>query len=48
MAANSETGVLNPIAEISGLVHEAGGLVHCDATQMVGRLPFDMTALAAT
>ena len=45
MAANSETGVLNPIAEISKLVHEVGGSVHCDATQMVGRLPFDMTAL---
>ncbi|WP_419946325.1 cysteine desulfurase family protein [Candidatus Poriferisodalis sp.] len=45
MAANSETGVLNPIAEIANLVHEAGGLFHCDATQMVGRLPFDMTAL---
>ena len=44
MAANSETGILNPIAEIADLVHEAGGLFHCDATQMVGRLPFDMTA----
>jgi len=45
MAANSETGVLNPVAEIADLVHEAGGLFHCDATQMVGRLPFDMAAL---
>ena len=45
MAANSETGVLNPIAEIADLVHQAGGLFHCDTTQMVGRLPFDMTAL---
>ncbi|MDE0678213.1 MAG: cysteine desulfurase family protein [Acidimicrobiaceae bacterium] len=45
MAANSETGVLNPIPEIADLVHQAGGLFHCDATQMVGRLPFDMTAL---
>ena len=45
MTANSETGVLNPIAEIADLVHQAGGLFHCDATQMVGRLPFDMTAL---
>lgn len=45
MAANSETGVLNPIAEIADLVHQAGGLFHCDATQMVGRLPFHMTAL---
>lgn len=45
MAANSETGVLNPISEIADLVHQADGLVHSDATQMVGRLPFDMTAL---
>ena len=45
MAANSETGVLNPVAEIADLVHQAGGLFHCDATQMVGRLPFDMSAL---
>jgi cysteine desulfurase len=45
MAANSEAGVLNPVAEIADLVHEAGGLFHCDATQMVGRLPFDMSAL---
>ncbi|WP_419841851.1 cysteine desulfurase family protein [Candidatus Poriferisodalis sp.] len=45
MAANSETGVLNPIAEIADLVHRAGGRFHCDATQMIGRLPFDMSAL---
>lgn len=45
MAANSETGVLNPVAEIADLVHEADGLFHCDVTQMVGRLPFDMSAL---
>ncbi len=45
MAANSETGVLSPVAEIADLVHRAGGLFHCDATQMVGRLPFDMSAL---
>ncbi len=45
MAANSETGVVNPVAEIADLVHEAGGLFHCDATQMLGRLPFDMTEL---
>lgn len=45
MAANSETGVLNPIARVAALTHENGGLLHCDATQMVGRLPFDITAL---
>ena len=45
MAANSETGVLNPIAEIARRVHQVGALVHCDATQFAGRLTFDLTAL---
>ena len=45
MAANSETGVLNPIAEIAEIVHKKNALFHCDATQMVGRLPFDMVTL---
>ena len=47
MAANSETGVLNPVDEIAERVRAAGALFHCDATQMVGRLPFDMEALGA-
>ena len=44
MAANSETGVLNPVDEIAERVHAAGAQLHCDATQMAGRLPFDMEA----
>ena len=47
MAANSETGVLNPVGEIAERVRAAGALFHCDATQMAGRLPFDMEALGA-
>ncbi len=47
MAANSETGVLNPVAEISERVHAAGALFHCDITQMVGRLDFDMETMGA-
>lgn len=47
MAANSETGVLNPVAEIAERVHSAGALFHCDATQMVGRLPFDLQEVEA-
>jgi cysteine desulfurase len=43
MAANSETGVLNPVAEIAERVHAAGALFHCDATQYAGRLPFDLS-----
>ncbi len=38
MAANGETGVLNPIAEIAELAHANGSLFHCDATQLVGRM----------
>ncbi|WP_419919070.1 cysteine desulfurase family protein [Candidatus Poriferisocius sp.] len=45
MAANSETGVLNPIADVADLAHGVGALFHCDATQMVGRLPLSMTEL---
>ena len=47
MAANSETGVLNPVGEIAERVHGVGALFHCDATQMVGRLPFDLDDLGA-
>ena len=47
MAANSETGVLNPVGEIAERVRAPGALFHCDATQMAGRLPFDMEALGA-
>ena len=45
MAANSETGVLNPVGEIAERVRATGALFHCDATQMAGRLPFNMEAL---
>ncbi len=47
MAANSETGVLNPLEEISEQVHAAGALFHCDATQLVGRLLFDIDQVGA-
>lgn len=44
-AANNETGTLQPVAEIAALAHAVGALVHCDATQMVGKLPFSMVDL---
>jgi len=37
MAANNETGVLQPIGAVAERVHGAGGLLHCDAVQAVGR-----------
>ena len=47
MAANSETGVVNLVDEIAQRVHGAGALFHCDATQLVGRLPFDLQRVGA-
>lgn len=47
MFANNETGVIQPIAEIAAIVHEAGGLLHVDAVQGAGRIEIDMTALGA-
>jgi cysteine desulfurase len=45
MAANNETGVLQPIERVVRLAHEAGALVHCDAIQALGKIGFDMAAL---
>ncbi len=39
--ANSETGVVQPIAEIAAMVRAAGGITHCDAVQGAGRLRLD-------
>ncbi len=47
MAANSETGVLNPVTEVAELAHAAGAMHHCDATQSVGRLAFDLEQVGA-
>jgi cysteine desulfurase len=47
MAANNETGVLMPIAELAELVHAQGALLHVDATQLVGKLPFDFATSGA-
>ncbi|MGV6875435.1 cysteine desulfurase family protein [Pseudochelatococcus sp. B33] len=45
--ANSETGVLQPVAEIAALVHAAGGVMHADAVQAAGRMALDIGALGA-
>jgi cysteine desulfurase len=47
MAANNETGALQPISEAARIVHEAGGLLHVDAIQALGKIPLDIKALGA-
>lgn len=44
MAANNETGVIQPWREMARLCSEHGVRFHCDATQWVGRMPTDLTA----
>ncbi|MBM3555826.1 MAG: cysteine desulfurase [Alphaproteobacteria bacterium] len=45
--ANNETGVIQDIASIAGLVHAKGGLLHVDAAQALGRVAVDMPRLGA-
>jgi len=47
MAANNETGVIQPVQAAAAIVHAAGGLLHVDAIQAVGRVPFDINDLGA-
>ena len=45
MTANNEIGVLQPIAAIGAIARERGVLVHTDAVQAVGKVPFDVSQL---
>jgi cysteine desulfurase len=45
IAANNETGVIQPIERLSEAAKEQGCLVHLDATQWIGRLPFSVNEL---
>jgi|SRR5579871_2389838 len=47
MLANNETGAVQPVAEAAEIVHAAGGLLHVDAVQALGKIAFDMRALGA-
>src|SRR5712692_7178756 len=42
MLANNEIGTIHPIAEIGKIAKEKGILLHCDATQGVGKVPVDV------
>jgi cysteine desulfurase len=52
MAANNETGAIQPVAEAAKIVKDACvegacGLVHTDAVQAAGRMKLDLAALGA-
>jgi cysteine desulfurase len=47
MLANNETGAVQPVKEAADIVHSAGGLLHVDAIQAFGKIPFDINEMNA-
>jgi cysteine desulfurase len=47
MAANNETGAIQPLREVAEIVHAAGGLLHVDAIQALGKIPFTINLIGA-
>jgi cysteine desulfurase len=47
LLANNETGVIQPVRAVADFVHAAGGLLHVDAVQGLGKIPIDIVALGA-
>jgi len=45
MAANNESGIIQPLEEIGGICRERGVLFHSDAVQALGRIPLDVKKL---
>ena len=45
--ANPVLGTIQPVREVADLCHSRGVCVHCDATQLFGKVPVDVTQLRA-
>jgi cysteine desulfurase len=45
MAANNETGAVQPVAELARIARDHGALFHCDAAQAAGKVPVDVAEL---
>jgi cysteine desulfurase len=45
MLVNNELGTVQPVAEAAAIIHDAGGFIHCDASQAVGKIPVDVLSL---
>ena len=44
-AANNEIGTIQPLAAAASIAHSRGAIVHSDATQALGKMPFDVEIL---
>jgi len=47
MLANNETGAVQPVSEVAEVVREAGGVLHVDAIQALGKIAIDINPLKA-
>jgi cysteine desulfurase len=47
MLANNETGAIQPVAEAAEIVQAAGGLLHVDSIQALGKISFDLNTINA-
>lgn len=47
MFANNETGIIQPMREISAAVRCHGAVFHCDAVQAMGKVPVDVSRFGA-
>lgn len=45
MAANHEIGTVEPVAALAAALRPTGALLHCDATQAIGKLPASLAEL---
>jgi len=47
MLANNETGVIQPVRELTEIAHAHGALLHCDAVQAAGKMPLSLDEIGA-
>src|SRR6202000_2746425 len=47
MLAKNDPGAVQRVAEAAAIVHAAGGVLHVDAIQALGKIPLQMAALGA-
>jgi len=45
MLGNNEIGAIHPVGEIAEVCRQRSVLLHCDATQAIGKMPVDVAAL---
>jgi cysteine desulfurase len=44
-AANSEIGTIQPVRQLANYAHSKGALMHCDASQAIGKIPINVNEL---